>query len=500
MSDVIVKMTDIDMFFPGVKALDKVNFTLRKGEIHSLMGENGAGKSTLIKVLTGVYHKSGGAILYEGNDFVPITPIMAQHAGINTVYQEINLCDNLTVAENIFAGRQPKKWGKIDWKTMNSKAEEALQKLHINIDVTRQLGTYTVAIKQMVAISRAVDMSSKVLILDEPTSSLDAQEVEELFTVMRKLKSEGMAIIFISHFLDQIYEICDRITVLRNGMLIGEYEASKLSQLELVSKMVGQELSTLEQNRKAISEKKDLIPVIETTNLGKQHVVSPFSVTVNKGETLGLAGLLGSGRTEVASLLFGAEEADEGELFIHGKKITLKSPRDAIQHKIAFCPEDRKKDGILYDLSVRENIILALQARRGILKAIPMKQQIEIANEYIKLLNIATPDCEKAVGSLSGGNQQKVILARWLVTEPEVLILDEPTRGIDVKAKAEIMNLSMDLCKNGMSVVFISSELDEIVRCSDRVAIMRDRTKIAEVSGAELESDNILKIIAGDVL
>jgi galactofuranose transport system ATP-binding protein len=497
-NDDIVEMRDIDMFFPGVRALEGVNFSLKRGEIHSLMGENGAGKSTLIKILTGVYKRSGGTIMYNGAEFSPSTPLAAQNAGINTVYQEVNLCDNLSVAENIYAGRQIKKFGIIDWRSIQQHAAEALAKLNIHIDVTRLLGTYSVAMKQMVAIARAVDMSSKVLILDEPTSSLDKNEVEQLFTTMRQLKAQGMAIIFISHFLDQIYAVCDRVTVLRNGNLIGEYNVSELSKIELVSKMVGKEMCDLNETARAsdTSSASHEI-VIEAKNVGKKHFVNPFSLLLKRGEITGFAGLLGSGRTETADLLFGVDEADEGELFMNGKKLTLRSPRDAIHAGIAFCPEDRKKDGLFYDLSVRENIIMAIQAKLGIFHYIPMKRQIETAKVYIDMLGIATPSTEQAVKNLSGGNQQKVILARWLVTEPEVLILDEPTRGIDVKAKAEIMNLTMKLCHKGLSIVFISSEMEEVLRCSDRIVVMRDRSKIVELEGAEKDEARIMEKIAG---
>lgn len=497
--NVILEMKGIDIQFPGVHALDNVDFKLCKGEIHSLMGENGAGKSTLIKVLTGVHKRNAGTIVYNNEKFNPTSPLYAQQAGINTVYQEINLCDNLTVAENIFAGRQPKKFGVINWKNIYEKAAQALSRLNMHIDTTQLLGSYSVAIKQMVAIARAIDMESKILILDEPTSSLDINEVKELFSIMNKLKSEGMGIIFISHFLDQVYEVSDKITVLRNGKLIGEYEAEKLSKIELISKMVGKELSSLEQKEKNLQNKTDNQTVLEIKSVGKVHEVDPFSLVLHKGETMGFAGLLGSGRTEAANLIFGVTEADEGEIFINGKKVTIKTPRNAIRHRIAFCPEDRKHDGIFYDLTVRENIILALQAKQGITKYISPKVQKQIADKYIEMLGIATPDCEQKAGNLSGGNQQKVILARWLVTEPDILILDEPTRGIDVKAKAEIMNLTMKLCEQGMSIVFISSELEEVIRCSDKISVMRDRKKIAELCGDDLDEKEILKTIANGI-
>ena len=496
--DVILRMSGIDIAFPGVHALDNVDFTLRRGEIHSLMGENGAGKSTLIKVLTGVYKKDSGTMTLNGDLFDPASPLDARRFGVNSVYQEINLCDNLTVAENIYAGRQQTRFGKINWKRIKAGAEQALRRLNITIDVTGLLSSCSVAVKQMIAIARAVDMDSKVLILDEPTSSLDRPEVEQLFAVIRKLRDEGLSVIFISHFLDQIYELCDRVTVLRNGKLIGEYALGELPRYELIAKMVGKAFSTLEKRDRSPQSKTGNEVFIEAKNLGKKRAVEPFNMVIRKGEIFGFAGLLGSGRTESANLLFGIDEADSGQLFLKSQKAQFKSPRDAIGKFIAFCPEDRKKNGIIYDLSVRENIILAMQAKQGIFRYMPVKKQRELADEFIQTLGIVTPGHEIPVGNLSGGNQQKVILARWLVTRPELLILDEPTRGIDVHAKAEIMNFAMRLCDEGMSLVFISSELEEVIRCSDRIAVMRDRKKIAEMAGEELDEEKILKTIAAD--
>ncbi|GHU48444.1 sugar ABC transporter ATP-binding protein [Spirochaetia bacterium] len=497
-ADILLQMSGINMIFPGVKALDNVDFTLRRKEIHSIMGENGAGKSTLIKVLTGVNKKDDGTMLLDGADFNPTSPLEARRYGVNSVYQEINLCDNLSVAENIYAGRQKTRFGKINWKQIKAGAEDALERLNLSIDVSKLLGSYSVAIKQMIAIARAVDMHSRILILDEPTSSLDRPEVEQLFSTVRKLRDDGLSVIFISHFLDQVYELCDRVTVLRNGKLIGEYVLQELPRLELISKMVGKDFSSLKKREKNAAGKEQNEILIEAKALGKKHVVEPFDLTVHKGETLGFAGLLGSGRTEVANLLFGIEEADNGELLLKAQRKVFKKPRDAINALIAFCPEDRKKNGLIHDLSVRENIILAMQAKQGIFKYLPLKKQTEIAAEYIKKLGIVTAGADMPVKNLSGGNQQKVILARWLVTNPALLILDEPTRGIDVAAKAEIMNLAMRLCDEGMSLIFISSEIEEVIRCSDRVAIMRDRKKIAEITGEDLEEEKILKIIAAD--
>ncbi|MDR3337266.1 MAG: sugar ABC transporter ATP-binding protein, partial [Treponema sp.] len=390
-NDIILKMSGIDIQFPGVHALDNVDFTLRRGEIHSIMGENGAGKSTLIKILTGVYKKDKGTVILDNGEINFASPLEARLFGINSVYQEVNLCDNLTVAENIYAGRQKTRFGKINWKEIKEGAEEALKRLNLTIDVSRLLGSYSVAVKQMIAIARAVDMNSKILILDEPTSSLDRPEVEQLFSMVRKLRDGGLSVIFISHFLDQVYEFCDRVTVLRNGKLIGEYLLSELPKLELVSRMVGKDFSKLEQRDKTARTNESTEVFVSARNLGKNRMVEPFDLEIHKGETVGFAGLLGSGRSEAAGLFFGVNEADSGELFLKNQKQVFKKPGDAITRFIAFCPEDRKKYGIISDLSVRENIILAMQAKEGIFKSIPRKKQEEIAGRYIKMLGIMTP-------------------------------------------------------------------------------------------------------------
>jgi monosaccharide-transporting ATPase len=496
LQDVVLEMKGISIQFPGVKALDDVDFSLKRGEVHALLGENGAGKSTLIKCLTGVHHMDAGTIVLDGKKIKPTTPQAAIEMGISTVFQEINLCPNLTVAENIFIGRQPMKCG-INWKLINQRAEELMGRMGMSIDVTKPLAYYSIAIQQMVSIARAVDIKAKVLILDEPTSSLDEHEVERLFKVMRDLKTEGLGIIFITHFLDQVFEISDRITVLRNGRLVGNYEVSQTTKLDLVTHMIGKDMNAI-FNLKRASQKPDAEVMLEAENIGIPGKVEDISLSVKKGELVGFAGLLGSGRTETAEMLFGVTKPHKGTIRLNGQVLSIKTPLDAINHKMAFCPEDRKRDGIIGDLSVRENIYLAVQAKRGFLKPMPRQEQEDLANRYIKLLSIATPDAEKKVGELSGGNQQKVILARWLATEPNVLILDEPTRGIDVGAKAEIQRLMLEMCEKGMALIFISSELDEIIRCSNRIIVMRDGTKAAELDGEKCEQADILAIIANE--
>ncbi|BBH68113.1 sugar ABC transporter ATP-binding protein [Actinoplanes sp. OR16] len=497
----VLEMTGIRKVFPGVVALDGVDFRLFPGEVHALMGENGAGKSTLIKVLTGVYTIDGGEVKLGGEVVHINGPLQAQQAGISTVYQEVNLCTNLSVAENIFIGREPRKFGRIQWGLMRKRASELLARLDLNIDVSAPLNTYSLAIQQMVAIARAVDISARVLILDEPTSSLDSSEVEQLFAVMRRLKEDGTAILFVSHFLDQIYEVSDRLTVLRNGQLIGEFKTEELPQVRLVEKMIGKELAALEsledkaqRNRERTAEAE---PVLEAKELGRTGAIAPFNLTIHAGEVVGLAGLLGSGRTELARLLFGADKPDTGTLSLEGKQVNLRDPQVAMKRGIAFSSENRRTEGIIGELSVRENIILALQASRGWTRPIPRRKQDEIVEKYIKALQIRPADPERQVRNLSGGNQQKVLLARWLITEPRLLIIDEPTRGIDVGAKAEIQKLVAELSDGGMAVLFVSAELEEVLRLSHKIEVLRDRRLVEELENTpDVDADRIMQTIA----
>ena len=495
----VLEMRGICKYFPGVKALQNVDFTLRQGEIHALMGENGAGKSTLIKVLTGVYEKDGGEIFIEGHEgAVSIrSPQDAQNAGISTVYQEITLCPNLTVAENMYIGRT--KGALTNWKKMNEGAGKLLEALDIPAVPTQQLGSCSIAVQQMVAIARAVDMDCKVLILDEPTSSLDEQEVEKLFKLMRDLKAKGVGIIFVTHFLDQVYEVCDRITVLRDGQLVGEYIIEDLPRVQLVSKMLGKELDDMASIKNdSDAAAVDLgTPVLEAKGLSSAEGIKPFDFNIHKGEVNGFTGLLGSGRSECVRAIFGADKKTGGEVFMDGEKVKIHKPLDAMKHGIGYLPEDRKQDGIVGDLSVRENIILALQVMKGFFKPFPRAQAEAFADEYIKLLEIKTASSDTPIKQLSGGNQQKVILARWLLTNPTYLILDEPTRGIDVGTKIEIQKLVLKLAGEGKSVTFISSEIDEMLRTCSRLMVMRDRKLVGELSGDDLSQTKIMATIAG---
>lgn len=497
-------MRNIHKYFPGVRALDGVDFTLCEGEIHALMGENGAGKSTLIKVLTGVYGKDEGEIYLKGkmnlhNDPVVIhSPQDAQRLGISTVYQEITLCPNLSVAENMYIGRTR---GPIqNWSRMNAEADRMLESLSIPAKATQQLESCSIAVQQMVAIARAVDMDCKVLILDEPTSSLDEQEVEKLFKLMRELKAKGVGIIFVTHFLDQVYEVCDKITVLRDGKLVGEYEIENLPRVQLVSKMLGKELDDMSDIRgeQEVYHGEDASEhVFEVQNLQSNAGIKPFDFYIKKGEVNGFTGLLGSGRSECVRAIFGADRVLGGTVTKNGKPVKISKPIDAMRNGIAYLPEDRKVDGIVGDLSVRDNIILALQVLKGFFKPFSKAEANKFAEEYIKLLGIKTASADTPIKSLSGGNQQKVILARWLLTHPEYLILDEPTRGIDVGTKIDIQKLVLKLASEGMSVTFISSETDEMLRTCSRLVVMRDRKVVGELSGDELTQNSIMSTIAG---
>ena len=497
--NVVLRLEGICKEFPGVKALQNVEFTLRKGEIHALMGENGAGKSTLIKVLTGVYEKDGGNIYMSGNpEPVVIRSTQdAQKAGISTVYQEITLCPNLTVAENMYIGRSKGAFTK--WKKMYSDAGKLLESLDIPARPNQQLGSCSLAVQQMVAIARAVDMDCKVLILDEPTSSLDEQEVEKLFKLMLDLKSRGVGIIFVTHFLDQVYAVCDKITVLRDGKFEGEYNAADLPKVELVSKMLGKDLnklSDMDKPHEVEQETNGEAPVFEAEGLVSSAGIAPFNFSIRKGEVNGFTGLLGSGRSESVRAIFGADSIT-GTVKMNGKTVKIRKPLDAMKHGISYLPEDRKHDGIIGDLSVKDNIILALQVMRGMFRPISKADAAKYADEYIKLLEIKTASPDTPIKSLSGGNQQKVILARWLLANPVYLILDEPTRGIDVGTKLEIQKLVLKLAAEGKSVTFISSEIDEMLNVCSRLIVMRDRKTAGELTGSDLNQSKIMETIAG---
>lgn len=493
--ETLLEVRGLSVEFPGVKALDSVDFSLQRGEVVALLGENGAGKSTLIKALTGVYKRAAGEVYLEGVAICPIDTADAQKMGIGTVYQEVNLLPNISIAANLFIGREPLRWGLIDHRTMNQQATKLLKGYGLELDVQRPLADFSIAIQQIVAIARAVDLSAKVLILDEPTASLDAKEVSMLLDILRQLRDQGIGMVFVTHFLDQVYRISDRITVLRNGKLVGTKAAIELPRIELVQMMLGhsfdEQLLKRGEHNIAVSN-----PLVEFKNYSRRGVVESFDLSVSPGEIVGLAGLLGSGRTETAQLIFGVTTPDTGEAKIQGKPVKIRTPRKASKYGFGYCPEDRKTDGIVGAATVRENIILALQAQRGWLRPISIREQTQIAEDFIQQLGIRTPGPEQQIQYLSGGNQQKVLLARWLATKPRFLILDEPTRGIDVGAHAEIIRLIEKLCDEGLALLIISSELEELAGYADRVIVLRDRRHIAQLGHDEISVPAIMQAIA----
>ena len=487
--------------FPGVQALDGVDFDVRAGEVHALMGQNGAGKSTLIKLLTGVHPRDAGEVRFEGLPLIATSPSDAQAKGISTIYQEVNLIPTLSVAENLTLGRWPRRWYGIDWRSARRRARAVLSGFGLDIEVDRTLGGLPVAIRQMVAIARAVETDARLIVMDEPTSSLDAAETERLFGIMRRLTERGVGIVFVTHFLEQAFDIGDRITVLRNGRNVGTYESSGLSRLELVGHMLGktadQAAASANQRHRTAAEA-SAAPLLSARGLGRRPAMAPFDIDIRKGEVLGLAGLLGSGRTETAHLLSGVDRSSCGTLTVGGRSVGRWGPRRAIALGVALSPEDRRTDGIVPEMSVRENIALVVQRRLSRVGVVSRGAQTRIAEAFVRQLGIDTPDLDRPVKNLSGGNQQKVILARWLACEPSILILDEPTRGIDVGAKVQIERIVDRLAAEGMAIVFISSELEEVIRRSDRVMVLRDRTFVGKLTGAAITERRIMRMIAGE--
>jgi len=499
----VVEMTGISISFPGVKALDEVDFRLFPGEVHTLMGENGAGKSTLIKALTGVYRIDSGEITVLGEHRQFRNTADAQSARISTVYQEVNLCTNLNIGENLMLGHEVRGPFGINWRATYAAASEALTGMGLgHLDPRQPLSSISIAMQQLVAISRAMVTDSKVLILDEPTSSLDSSEVDSLFTVLRRLRDQGVAILFVSHFLDQVYAISDRITVLRNGKYVGEHLTRDLARTELISLMIGKDLAafaTIDKAAAQLEGQPETEVLLAASGIGRKGSVEPTDLVVHKGEVLGFAGLLGSGRTELARLLYGADRPDSGEITVKGRTVSLSSPVAGLANHIAFSTENRRDEGIVGDFSVAENIVLAVQAQRGWARPLPRREKAVIVQKYMTELGVRPADPDRPVKNLSGGNQQKVLLGRWLASGPELLILDEPTRGIDIGAKAEIQEAVVRLAQDGTAVLFISSELEEVVRLSARIVVMKDHRKIAEIPvGADVSAQSVIDVIAAD--
>ena len=480
----ILEMKGICKTFTGVKALQEVDFSIRQGEVHALMGENGAGKSTLIKILTGVYSKDAGTIFFGGREISPATPLEAQHEGISTIYQELNLIPYLSIAENIFLGREPRKNGLIDWKKIYGDAQKLLKEsLGIEIDVKKLLCDCSTAISQMAALARAISINAKLVVMDEATSSLNDLEVSKLFEIINILKSKDISVIFISHKLDEIFKVSDRITVLKDGNLVGVKDTKKITKLELVSMMIGRDANEIMQARREYKDYSQAEEYCTSVKVGSCGRLKEVTFNIRKGEVVGLAGLLGSGRTEFAKALFGAEKYKLGEISVKGKPVRYRIPKNAIRDGMGFCSEDRKAEGIMPHLTIRENLSMAILPRLSNGGIIKEGKVTELVDKYIERLRIKTPSQQQLIRNLSGGNQQKIMLARWLCMNPELVILDEPTRGIDVGAKAEIEGLIQELSSEGMAVLYISSEIEELVRGCDRVVVLKEGCSVSELAG-----------------
>jgi ribose transport system ATP-binding protein len=495
----ILEAREVTKRFPGVLALDGVSFQLLPGEVHALVGENGAGKSTLIKVVTGVYQPDEGQVLFGGEEVSFASPRDSQAAGISTIYQEINLIPMRSVAQNVFLGRELRtRFGLLDTDRMNREAAEILGRYGIHADVSAPLHSLGLGTRQMVAIARAVSLDARVVIMDEPTSSLEAREVETLFRVIRQLRDENVGVVYVSHHLDELYEICEKVTVLRDGKLVHTGDLAELTKLQLIATMLGRELAEVERHATGFGEHREVErePVLRVQDLTRRHVLDGVSFDVRPGEVVGLAGLLGAGRSETAKAIFGAQPLDSGEVTMAGKAVKTGSPPSAIRAGIAFLPEDRRSEGIIPGLSVRENIVAAAMPRLSRAGLVSEKAQNELVERFMTRLDIKASSPDQPVGELSGGNQQKVMLARWLCLNPKVLILDEPTRGVDVGAKAEVQRLIDELAEDGLGVIMISSELEEMVEGSDRVVVLKNGTVVRTLSGEEISEENLMEVLA----
>ncbi|MFI9192420.1 ATP-binding cassette domain-containing protein [Streptomyces californicus] len=500
-ADLVLEARSVSKRFPGVVALDDVSFALRAGEVHALVGENGAGKSTLIKVLTGVYRSDEGEVRVSGEPVRFSRPFEAQQAGISTIYQEVNLVPLMSVARNIFLGREPKnRLGLIDFSRMNRETTELLDGFGVRVDPKRPLHTLGIGTQQMVALARAVSVQARVVIMDEPTSSLEPREVETLFRVIENLRGQGIAVLYVSHRMDELYRVCDRVTVLRDGRHIHTGELAPLERMRLVSMMLGRDMAEVRRDGLTgfATEGHDAArtPVLTATGLDRRHQLHDISLELYAGEVLGLGGLLGSGRSETAKALTGALPLDGGEITVDGKRVGRPTPAAAIRAGISMLPEDRKAEGIVPGLSVRENIVLAAMPRLSRVGIVSRAQQDRIVEIFMKRLRIKASGPEQKVGELSGGNQQKVLLARWLCLEPKVLLLDEPTRGIDVGAKAEVQSLIDELAREGLAVLLISSDIEELIEGADRIVVLRGGAVAGELSGDEVDESRLLEVLA----
>ncbi len=491
--DAILELKDIIKEYPGVKALNHMNLTVRTGEVHALMGENGAGKSTLIKVISGAVRPNGGKILYEGREYEAMTPTLSRKLGIGVVYQEFNLVPELSVAENIFLGNKLTKGAVIDRKLMNQKAEELMRSFGIDMDVTVPVRTLTVAYQQLVEITKTISANVKVLIMDEPSAPLTSREITALFGIIKRLREQGTAIIYISHRMEEIFEISDRITVMRDGKYVDTCMTAETSKAELIRMMVGRSLD----EQYPTVEKEIGETVLEVRNLCTPALLKNISFQVRRGEILGLAGLVGAGRTETARAIFGADPISGGEVWIHGSQVRIRSPKDAISQGLALIPEDRKKHGVMLDMTIRDNISFIAVKQISKAAVISTRKDRGMAKDFIERLQIKCPGMEQLTKNLSGGNQQKVVLAKSLAGKSEIIIFDEPTRGIDVGAKWEIYELMNRLAREGMAVIMISSEMPELLGMSDRILVMHEGEITGELSKEDASQVRILELASG---
>jgi ribose transport system ATP-binding protein len=498
----LLEVTGVHKTFPGVRALDDVSFTLREGEVHALVGENGAGKSTLIKVLTGVYRPDAGEVRYRGEPVSFATPLDAQRAGISTIYQEVNLIPLMSVAHNLFLGREPRtRLGLLDTARMNREATEILTRYGITTDVRRRLGELSLGTQQMVALARAVTIDARVVVMDEPTSSLEPREVDTLFGVIRALHGQGVGIVYVSHRLDELYQICDTVTILRDGRMVHSGPLAELERLRLVALMLGREMATVRREGAtafsgSATADENAPPVLAVSGLTSRARLHGIGFAVRPGEVVGLGGLLGAGRSETIKAIAGAYPLDAGDVRVDGRDLGRPSTVAAVKAGIAIQPEDRKAEGIVAGLSVRDNIALAVLPRMSRLGIVSEARIDAVVESYMTRLRIKASGPGQRVGDLSGGNQQKVLLARLLATVPKVLLLDEPTRGIDVGAKAEVQSLIDELAAEGLGVVLISSDAEELIEGSDRVVVLRDGVVVGVLDGDAVTTEDLLETIA----
>jgi galactofuranose transport system ATP-binding protein len=495
----VLEVAGVSKSFPGVRALRDVSFTLQPGEVHALVGENGAGKSTLIKVMTGVYRADSGDVRLDGRPVHFGSPLEAQEGGVSTIYQEVNLVPLMSVARNLFLNREPRRFGLIDAASMRRQAREILREYGLDVNVARPLGDLGLGAQQMVAIARAVQVDARVVIMDEPTSSLEAREVETLFSVIERLKQRGIAIVYVSHRLDELYRICDRVTIMRDGAVVHTSPLADLDRMRMIALMLGRDLAEVRTHGvTAFSAERDVTgaPVLRASGLSRRHELEDVTLEIRPGEVVGLGGLLGAGRSETAKAVAGALKLDGGSVEVDGKPVRHLSPAASLRAGIALLPEDRKVEGIIPNLSVRENIVLAALPRLSRAGIVSRAKQDEIVDTFMRRLNIKASSPEQKVSELSGGNQQKVLLARWLCLNPRVLLLDEPTRGIDVGAKAEVQVVIDELAEQGLAVLLISSEMEELIEGSSRVVVLRDGRVVGELSGGTKTESALLATLA----